>query len=140
MGLRSSLPALREGLQEKITSAFRRETGGSKDWVRMRAGAASYRVAGAINCFVILGEKLGESFGATVLYTYPRSSLLVANDPSLAQAALQFAQDAAITTELMRFTPTMFQGSVDLAHKPHSPNGLQYQTSLLCVYELERRL
>ncbi|CAD6591006.1 MAG: hypothetical protein ASARMPREDX12_004887 [Alectoria sarmentosa] len=93
MGLRSNLPALRKGLQGRLQEAFEHEIRGSKDsngWIKMPASAASYRIAGKLNCFVILGEKL-------------------ANDPFLAQATLQFAYDAAITSELMRFTPSILQ-------------------------------
>lgn len=80
MGLRSNLPALRTGLQEVLTTAFEREMGGSTDsdgsfsafsknshmltaigWINMPASAASFRIAGKLNCFVILGEKLGKS-------------------------------------------------------------------------------
>ncbi|KAM0794867.1 cytochrome P450 [Usnea florida] len=90
MGLRSSLPALRRELQEKLEKALESEVQGSADsngWVKMPLSAASYRIAGKLNCFVILGEKLS-------------------------RAALQYAYDAAITTELMRFTPSILQSTV----------------------------
>jgi len=76
----------------------------------MPASAATHRIAGKLNCFVILGEKLGESL--LVLQYSPRVhkfSSSLASDPSLAQATLQFAHDAAITSELMRFTPSILQ-------------------------------
>ena len=76
----------------------------------MPASAASYRIAGKLNCFVILGEKLGES--PLIQQHCPRMHDCLpssANDPFLAQATLQFAYDAAITSELMRFTPSILQ-------------------------------
>lgn len=76
----------------------------------MPASAASYRIAGKLNCFVILGEKLGES--PSIQQYSPRMHGCLpssANDPTLAQATLQFAYDAAITSELMRFTPSILQ-------------------------------
>lgn len=129
MGLRSNLPALRKGLQERLEKAFDHEIHGPKDsngisfcslknphmlsatgWIRMPASAASYRIAGKLNCFVILGEKLGES-PLMQRYSLRMHSCLIslASDPALAQATLQFAYDAAITSELMRFTPSILQ-------------------------------
>lgn len=96
IGLRSNLPALRKGLQERIVVAVEREIRGLPDcngWTRISASKASYQIAGKLNCYVILGEKL-------------------ASDPALSQAALQFAHDAAITSELMHFTPSILQSPV----------------------------
>lgn len=76
----------------------------------MPASAATYRIAGELNSFVVLGEKLGES--RLVQENSPRMHKCLyslASDPNLAQATLQFAHDAAITSELMRFTPSILQ-------------------------------
>lgn len=76
----------------------------------MPGSAASYRIAGELNCFVILGEQLSES---PLMQQYSPSMYKclssLANDHSLVQATLQFAHDAAITSELMRFTPSILQ-------------------------------
>lgn len=76
----------------------------------MPAGAASYRIAGKLNCFVILGEKLGE-YSMVQLCSQRMGTYLssLASDPTVAQSALQYAHDAAITSELMRFTPFILQ-------------------------------
>lgn len=76
----------------------------------MPAGAASYRIAGTLNASVMMGEKLCESPLMQNYFAYVYNAYLyVASDPDLQQATLQFAHDAAITTQLMRLTPAILQ-------------------------------
>ena len=95
-GLRSNLPAVRPILHEILKVAFNEETTSKQDergWINISAAAVGHRVAGNLNARVILGEKL-------------------ASDRGNVEAALQYAWDAAITTEVMRFTPSILQDPI----------------------------